>query len=137
MNKDNHSKKLKAFTLQELLVVLTIIGILVLLAVPAFNGIFGVAYQTEAQLQLKHIYELQNRHQKLNFAYSDDFGTIKFEAPATLHEGGQARYTYEIIKADRNNFIARAEAIEDFDGDGQKNVLEVDREGKVREIIPD
>lgn len=137
MKKITPTTKLKAFTLQELLVVLTIIGILVLLAVPAFNAIFGKAYQTEAKLQLKHLYELQHVHHKMNFVYAEDFNTIGFESPTTMFEGGEARYTYEIIKADRNDFIARAEAIEDFDGDGEKNVLEVTKEGKVREVIPD
>ena len=137
MKKNKLNTKLKAFTLQELLVVLTIIGILVLLAVPAFNAIFGKAFKTEAQLQLKHLYELQHSYHKMNFAYAEDFSTIGFEPPSTMLEGGNARYTYEIIKADRNDFIARAEAIEDFDGDGEKNVLEVSKDGKVREVIPD
>ena len=135
MLKDN--RRLKAFTLQELLVVLTIIGILVLLAVPVFNGIFGTAYETEAKLQLRHIYELENTYQKLNFSYSDDFGEIRFEAPPTRHEGGTAYYAYEIVSADRNGFLARAEAIEDFDGDGVKSILEVDKSGKVRIVTPD
>lgn len=137
MKRNNINPMLKAFTLQELLVVLTIIGILVLLAVPAYNSIFGITFKKEAELQLKHLYQLQNTHHKMKFVYAENFAVIGFEPPATMFEGGDARYNYEIIQADRNNFIARAEAIEDFDGDGNINILEVTKDGRVREITPD
>ena len=48
-------KKLKAFTLMELLIVLIIIGILVLLALPNLMPLISKAKSTEAQLQLQQI----------------------------------------------------------------------------------
>ncbi len=137
MKAQENKMLLKAFTLQELLVVLTIIGILVLLAVPTFNGIFITTYSTEAKLQLKHLYELQSSYQRLKFQYTEDFNALGFETPKTIHQGGEAKYTYSIVKADRNDFIARAEAIEDFDGDGQLNIWEINKDGKVSEVVPD
>jgi len=47
----------RAFTLAELMIVVAIIGILLALLVPGFSGAWAVAYSTQCQLNLKHIYE--------------------------------------------------------------------------------
>jgi len=46
-----------AFTLVELMIVIAIIGILLALLVPSFSGAWAVAYSTQCQLNLKHIYD--------------------------------------------------------------------------------
>ena len=55
-------KKLKAFTLMELLIVLIIIGILVLLALPNLMPLISKAKSTEAQLQLEHVFSLEKSY---------------------------------------------------------------------------
>ena len=47
-----NQRKLKAFTLTELLVVLGIVGILTLLALPIFDNLGAKAYEAEAEMQL-------------------------------------------------------------------------------------
>ena len=44
---------------------------------------------------------------------------------------------FEIVKASQQEFVARATAVTDFDGDGTFNVWEVDKNGIPREVIPD
>lgn len=116
---------------------LGIIGVLLLLAIPQFDSLFGEAYALEAQNQLTYLQGLQEGHHRKYFRYADDASRIGFEAPATLDDDGTARYTYEIVRADKQGFLARATAIADFDGDGVVNVWEVDSEGPPVEVVPD
>ena len=69
----------KAFTLPELLIVLVIIGILVLLALPRLSPLISRAKSTEAQLQLKHVYDLEKNYFYLKSEYSDNLEDIDFE----------------------------------------------------------
>ena len=135
--KDFKSQMLQAFTLTELMVVLVIIGILMLVALPIFDDLFGDAYSVEAQNQLKYLQSRQQTYYQKNFSYTSDFQQIGYTPPKTLHEEGDARYTYEIVQAGKNNFLAQATAIADFDNDGNINIWEIDQEGKIRELIPD
>ena len=130
-------KKLNAYNLQEILVVLVIIGILLLLALPNLMPVISKAKATEAQLQLSHLYNSQVTYRYMYSKYSFDLGEIDFEAPKTVNENGRANYTYEVISADNNSFIARATAITDFDGDGIYNVWEIDENGAPKQIVKD
>ncbi|MEM6719246.1 MAG: type II secretion system protein [Bacteroidota bacterium] len=129
--------KVKAFNLQEILIVLAIIGILMLIALPNLLPFLNKAKAVEAQTQLKAIHSMQTQYRYLYSRYSNDFNEIDFEVPLTTQKGGTARYTYEITAADVGTFKARAEAIEDFDGDGIRNVWEIDEKGTPKEIIKD
>ena len=130
--------RLKGMTLTELLVVLAILGILLLLAFPVLKPIFVKTYSMEAKTNLKHLADLQDIHFMEKISYSDRFQTIGFEqAKLVTEENGTAHYQIEILQADRNNFLARATAITDFDGDGTFNVWEVDKNGLPKEVVPD
>lgn len=131
------NKKLPAFTLTELMMVLVIIGILILLALPNLQGLFGQAYSLEAKKQLKYIQTLQKAYYQTNFRYTDNLQELRFEAPALKNTGGDALYIYEVVSASKENFIARATASEDFDGDGQINIWEVDKSGSLKETVLD
>ena len=97
-------KKVNAYNLQELLVVLVIIGILILIAMPSFMGVINKAKSIEAQQSLKTIQSLQKSHFYLNNTYSLDFNAIDFIPPKKTTEGGTANYTYEIIRATTSTF---------------------------------
>lgn len=130
-------KKLRAFTLMELLIVLIIIGILVLLALPNLMPLISKAKSTEAQLQLEHIHTLEKTYFYLHSKYSSDFTEISFEPAVLTTQGGNANYQIEVIESTNTAFKARANAITDFDGDGILNVWEVDQDKHIREITPD
>lgn len=130
-------KKSKAYTLQEMLLVLAILGILIALALPLFLPLIAKTKSTEAQTQLKYISNLQTQYRYLNSRYSMEFNDIDFIAPKTVNNGGTANYRYEVIASSTNSFKARAEAVVDFDGDGIFNVWEIDENGKPIEVIKD
>jgi len=131
------NKKLPAYNLQEILVVLVIIGILLLLALPNLMPLIAKAKSVEAQTQLSHIYNSQTTHRYLYSKYSADLNEIDFEAPKTVNENGRGNYTYELLSATSSTFKARATAITDFDGDGTFNVWEIDENGAPKQIVKD
>src|SRR3989344_1865428 len=107
---------IKAFTLQELLVVLIIIGILVLLALPNLLPLISRTKGTEAQLQLKHVHTLEKSYFYIHSKYSADLSEIGFEQEKLSTGDGQANYQIEITGASSTAFTARAVAVADFDG---------------------
>lgn len=131
------NKKVDAFNLQELLVVMVIIGILVLIAMPKLIGQVNRARTMEAKLQLGHLHSLQKDYYYINLKYSNNFNDIDFDPPVNNGTGNNVYYNYEIIEASKNSFKARATAIEDFDGDGVKNVWEIDQDRNLKEVIKD
>lgn len=132
-----HARKLPAFNLQEVLMVLAIIGILLLLALPSLMPLIAKAKSIEAQTQLKYIYNNQTTHRYLYSKYSADLNELDFEAPKTVKENGTSNYIYELLSADNTSFKARATAITDFDGDGVFNVWEIDETGNPKQIVKD
>ena len=130
-------KRLNAFTLSELLVVLAIIGILVLIALPNLMPLISKAKSTEAQMQLGHLYNMQKSYFYMYSKYTDEMDAIGFEQEKLVTEGGTANYRLEIVEASSSSFKARATAVSDFDGDGVYNIWEIDEEKNLKEIKKD
>jgi type IV pilus assembly protein PilE len=135
--KKNIFKKLPSFNLQEMLIVLAIIGILLLIALPNLMPLITKAKSVEAQVQLKAIYNAEKQYYFMYSKYSPNFSEIDFEAPKTTKENGSANYVYEIIQSDNNIFKVKATAITDFNGNGVFNVWEIDQNGVPKQIIND
>ncbi|WP_040278299.1 type IV pilin protein [Psychroserpens damuponensis] len=133
----NDKMKVKAFNLQEILVVLLIIGVFMLIALPNLMPLVTKAKSAEAQIQLKYIFNNQTSHRYLYSKYSTDLYELDFEAPKTVKNNGTSNYIYDILNADNTTFIARATAITDFDGDGIYNVWEINENGTPKQIIKD
>ncbi|MCT4647099.1 MAG: type II secretion system GspH family protein [Carboxylicivirga sp.] len=131
-------KKINAFSLTELLIVLVIMGILILLALPELMPLIAKAHSMEAKSNLKMVHTLQKTHFYEYSKFSDDLSTIGYEQQVLVTEdGGSAKYLIEMVEKGANSFIARATAVVDFDGDGTYNVWEIDEKGKITEIIKD
>lgn len=139
MNSHILKKRLKAYTLTEILVVLVIIGILVLLALPNLLPLITKAKSTEAKVQLEHLATLQKTYFFEKSKYSTDLTEIGFiqEKLTTDGKDGRANYKIEIVNATNNTFLARATAVTDFDGDGTFNVWEIDQEKNLKEVVAD
>lgn len=133
------NKKVKAYTLTEILVVLVIIGILVLLALPNLLPLITKAKSTEAKVQLEHLSTLQKTYFYEKSKYSSDLTEIGYiqEKLTTDSKDGRANYKVEIVKATNNAFLARATAVTDFDGDGTFNVWEIDQDKNLKEVVAD
>lgn len=136
-NKTSLKWKIKAFNLQEILIVLLIIGVFMLIALPNLMPLVAKAKSIEAQIQLKYIFNNQTSHRYLYSKYTTDLYELDFEAPKTVKNNGTANYIYDILSADNTNFVARATAITDFDGDGIFNVWEINQDGAPKQIIKD
>ena len=130
-------KKLPSFNLQEMLIVLALIGILLLIALPNFLPLIVQAKSQEAKIQLKYIHNLQTQFHYINSKYSNDFNAINYELPKTVLEQGTANYAYSITQVSATDFVARATAVVDFDGDGVFNVWEVDQNGNPKQVVKD
>jgi|SRR5690606_19552485 len=130
-------RKLPSFNLQEMLIVLAIIGILLLIALPNLMPLISKAKSVEAQTQLKAIYNAQQQYYFMYSKYSSDFNELDFLPPKTVKEEGTANYSYEIIQTADNAFLARATAITDFNGNGVFNVWEIDQSGSPKQVTAD
>lgn len=130
-------RKLKAFSLTEVLVVLVIIGILVLLALPNLMPLITRAKSTEAKVQLEHVYTLEKNHFFERSKYNTDLTEIGFEQEKLTTDGGQANYRVEVVDATATTFLARATAVVDFNGNGTFNVWEIDQDKNLKEVSKD
>jgi type IV pilus assembly protein PilE len=130
-------KKVPSFNLQEMLIVLAIIGILLLIALPNLMPLITKAKSVEAQVQLKAIYNAEKQYYFMYSKYSSNFTEIDFEAPKTVKENGSANYSYEIVQSSNSEFKVKATALTDFNGNGVFNVWEVDQNGVPKQIVND
>ena len=137
MKKNSGKYRVPAFNLQEMLIVLAIIGILLLIALPNLMPLITRTKAVEAQTQLKYLYNAQTTYRYMYSKYTMDFQELDFEPPRTVNDNGTANYIYELIEAGNATFKARATAITDFDGDGIFNVWEIDENGTPRQIVKD
>jgi type IV pilus assembly protein PilE len=125
-------KRVRAFTLTELLVVLAIMGILLLIALPNLMPLISKTRGTEAKQNLAYIHSLEKSWYMEHSKYSADLKELGFE----LENAEEAQYRYEIV-ASGATFKATATAITDFDNDGQINVWEIDQNKNLHEVTPD
>ena len=132
-------KRLKAYTLTEILVVLCIVGILVLLSLPNLLQLITKAKTTEAKLQLSHLQELEKNYFYEHSKYSNDLTEIGFiqEPLSTAGKDGRANYRIEITNATSITFTATATAVVDFNGNGTFNVWQIDQDKTLKEVTPD
>lgn len=132
-------KRVKAYTLTEILVVLVIIGILVLLALPNLLPMITKAKATEAKTQLGYIQTLEKNYFYEHSKYSKDLTEIGFvqEKLSTDSKDGHANYRIDITNATNTTFTATATAVVDFNGNGTFNVWEIDQDKNLKEVTPD
>jgi type IV pilus assembly protein PilE len=132
------TRRVNAYTLTEILVVLVIIGILVLLALPNLMPVITKAKTTEAKVQLEHIYTLEKNYFYEHSKYTTDLSQLGFvQEPLSTSANGRANYQITISSASNNAFTARAAAVVDFNGNGTLNVWEIDQNKNLREVTPD
>lgn len=131
------TKKVKAYSLSEILIVLAIIGILIMLVLPNQTSVIAQAKSIEAQNMLNHVYNLEKNYFYRHSKYSGNFDEIGFVKELNISEGGQAVYDIIIVESSNNSFKAIARALSDFDGDGVFNEWEINHKRKLVETVKD
>jgi prepilin-type N-terminal cleavage/methylation domain-containing protein len=99
----------RGFSLIELIMLVSIIGILAAIAAAGYLHFRKKALSIEAPVGLNSIWKLEKEWRDEHPTYADDLGILGF----TLM--GKPRYTYEILGADAASFTARARANLDQD----------------------
>lgn len=130
-------KKIKAFSITEILVVLAIVGILLMLVLPNQASVVAKAKAIEAQSSLNHVYALQKSYFYQYSKYSSSLEEIGFESMALATENGSANYQISIVESSTNTFKAKATSVVDFDSDGTMNEWEIDQNKGLKEIVKD
>jgi type IV pilus assembly protein PilE len=113
-------KKIKAFSLAELVFVLGIIAILYMLVMPSQAGVVA-----------------QKNYFFMHSKYSMSLTDINFEQNRLVTENGQSNYRIEILEATNTSFLAQAESVTDFDADGVFNVWTIDQDKTLTETVKD
>lgn len=131
------NRTLNGFTLAELMVVLCIIGILVLMALPVLMPLISKTKAMEAQLQLKHLLQLEKSYFFVHSKFSNSLDDIGFEQAKLVTQDGRANYKIEVVEASNKSFKALATAVTDFDQDGQFNIWEIDGLENLKEVTKD
>lgn len=137
LQRKNNTAYVNAFSLAEILIVLAIMGILIMLVVPNQAGVASRTKSLEAQQELKMIHNLQYAHFLQFSKYSNELTAINYLPHKTVINGGTANYEVSILEASTTVFKAKAEAVVDFNGDGKKNIWEIDQDGILKEVQPD
>ena len=128
-NNNEYKMHVNAFSLAEILIVLAIMGILIMLVVPNQAGVASRTKSLEAQQELKMVQNLEYAYFLQFSKYSADLPGLNYLPHKTVLNGGTANYEISIIEASPEGFKAKAEAVVDFNGDGKKNIWEIDKEG--------
>ncbi|NVK64016.1 MAG: type II secretion system protein [Flavobacteriales bacterium] len=126
-----------AFSLAEILIVLAIMGILIMLVVPNQAGVASRTKALEAQQELKMVHNLEYAYFLQYSKYSSDLRELNYIPHKLVTQNGTALYEISIMEASPAGFKARAQAVQDFNGDGQYNIWEIDQEGILKEVQPD
>ena len=132
-----NAHKVKGMTLIELLLVLALVGILLSMAVPKLMPLIGRTKSLEAQMQLKHILNLEKNYFYINSRYTENLDDIGFEQSKLVTEDGKANYKIEITDASNKSFTAKALSVTDFDQDGQLNVWQINQDEEIKEVTKD
>ncbi len=135
--RNRRNGKLDAFSLAEILIVLAIMGILIMLVVPNQAGVASRTKSLEAQQELKMVHNLQYAYFLQYSKYAPDLTAVNYIPHKLVNAGGTANYEISIIEASTSGFKAKAEAVVDFNGDGKKNIWEIDQEGMLKEVQVD
>jgi type IV pilus assembly protein PilE len=133
------TKRIPAYTLTEVLIVLVIIGILILLTLPNLSSTVTKAKTVEAKQHLAYIHMLEKSYYYEHSKYSADLAEIGFiqEKLSTDGKDGHANYRLEVSNASSTGFTARAVAVVDYNGNGTFNVWEIDQDKTLKEVTPD
>lgn len=130
-------KKLKALSLEDLLIALAILGILTAIALPNLMPLITKAKTVEAQQQLAFVHTLEQSYFYTYSKYTSSLDELGFEQQKLVSDGGTANYIISIENSDESSYTAKAIAVVDFDKDGVFNEWSIDQDKTLLETVKD
>lgn len=91
----------------------------------------------EAQQELKMVHNLEYAHFLQYSEYSSDLEELNYPPHKLVTQGGTALYEISIMEASPTRFKVKAQAVQDFNGNGKYNIWEIDEEGILKEVQTD
>jgi prepilin-type N-terminal cleavage/methylation domain-containing protein len=95
-------------TLLELVIVMTILGVLLSLGIPSFQFALEQSRAQVASANLEAIWSAQRLYWLENRTYAADVATLQSTGMLDSSLSSQTFFTYEIISADASTFVAIA-----------------------------
>ena len=121
-------RTMRGVTLMELMIVVTIIGILAAIAYPNYREFVARAKRTEARAALLKIATNQEKYYLQNNIFTTDLTVLGFNASPYTTDSGT--YSVRIVSADASNFTAEADYIPGDGEAGKCNLFGIDARGQ-------
>lgn len=92
--------RMRGFTLVELLVIVTIIGLLAIIAIPKFTGARDKAHRTAMMSDLRNLVTAEEAYFERNMAYTNNVAQLEFTVSDNV--------TIEVLEVAGNGWSAKA-----------------------------
>ena len=103
-----HAPSRSAATLLELIIVMTILGVLLSFGIPSFQLALEQSRAQVASANLEAIWSAQRLYWLANRTYASDLAALQSAGTLDPSLGNQTFFSYEISSADANTFVATA-----------------------------
>jgi len=103
-----HTRLIRGATLLELVIVMTILGVLLSFGIPSFQLALEQSRAQVASANLEAIWSAQRLYWLENRTYASDVATLQSAGMLDHSLSSQTFFTYEIASADGSSFVATA-----------------------------
>jgi len=124
----------RAMTLMELVIVMTILGILLTAGIPSFQLAIEQSRAQVASANLESIWSAQRLYWLENRTYAPDLTTLQSAGMLDASLAHQTFFTYEIVSADASSFVASATRVSNAKWNG---TFTIDQTGALSGVLSD
>jgi prepilin-type N-terminal cleavage/methylation domain-containing protein len=128
--RETSRRKMRGFTLVELLAVLIIVAILAGIGTPIYLGYVRGARSADAQTTISAIVTANKVYYQKYEKYTSDVAELEKRRLITMDEGTQSKWNFEIGAAGKDFTTVQATSSEDMEGGAGKVVTFNVKEGK-------
>jgi len=121
-----------AATLLELVIVMTILGVLLSFGIPSFQLAIEQSRAQVASANLEAIWSAQRLYWLANRTYAPDLATLQSAGMLDPSLGSQTFFIYEIASADANTFVATATRVSNVKWNG---TFTIDQSGTLSGVL--
>lgn len=122
----------RAMTLMELVIVMTILGILLTAGMPSFQLALEQSRAQVASANLETIWSAQRLYWLENRTYATDLATLQSAGMLDASLAHQTFFIYEIVSADASSFVASATRVSNAKWNG---TFTIDQTGALSGVL--